>query len=82
MITDFKNGFDASSMLTEYGMNSGDEIYDANYTRDIFISSLANESLEGIYLWGFKTYNADSTGINNKCFMTHDYKLKPAVYIR
>ncbi len=78
MINDFKNDFGAKSMLTEYGMNSGDEIYDANYTRDIFISSLANENLEGIYLWGFKTHDADSTGLNSKCFMTHDYKLKPA----
>ena len=78
MHSDFYNDFGAKSMLTEFSMNSGDEIYDANYARDIIISSLANEHLEGIYLWGFKTYGANSTGINNKFFMTHDYKLKPS----
>jgi len=77
MYNEFYDNYGAVSMLTEFGMNSGDEIYDANYTRDLFIAALANEHFEGIYLWGFKTYSASSEGITDKCFMDYDGRIKP-----
>jgi len=76
--TDIYNRYKAVTSVTEFTTYSGDEYYDANYTRDFMISSLANEYFNGMYLWGFMKSSATSEGVGDKCFMNYDGKLRPA----
>jgi len=78
MFNQYYDKYGATSSLTEFGTNSGGDEYDANYSRDVLITALANEHFNGIWLWGFQTYSENATGLNNKCFMDHNGNLKPA----
>ena len=63
IINEYAKMYNGNFAITEYTINTGDEIYDANYTRDFFITCLANENINMICLWGYRRAKAESAPV-------------------
>ena len=73
MYDELHTRYNTQLALTEYTMNTGTEIFDANFTRDFFISALSKDYITGICLWNFQRGNK-----NTACMMNADYTLTKA----
>lgn len=60
IINEYTEKFGGNFPMTEFTINTGDEIYDGNFTRDFFIMCLANEKVNMINLWGYRRANETS----------------------
>ena len=74
LYNDMFNNFGAPTSMTEFTIELGDDVLNANFARDIFISSIANENFTGIWLWGHRDYSENSTV---KAIMDNNYNIKP-----
>ncbi|MBE7046539.1 MAG: hypothetical protein E7396_03890 [Ruminococcaceae bacterium] len=74
MFNELVETYGGNIALTEFTIYSGDEIYDANYARDMFIMALANEHINTICLWGYRKSGEKS----NKVIVNNDYSLTKA----
>ena len=72
LINELCQKYNTDFAFTEYTIFTGDEIFDANYTRDFFITALANENVNTLCLWGFRHDSKDS----NKALTNPDNTLK------
>lgn len=74
IINEYAKLYNGNFAITEYTINTGDEIYDANYTRDFFITCLANENINMLCLWGYRRSKPDSAPV----LVNADYTLTKA----
>ena len=74
MFNELVNKYGGNIAITEYTIYTGDEVYDANYTRDFLITCLANENVNTFFFWGFQKTKATS----NKPLVNTDYTLTKA----
>ena len=71
MFNELVSKYGGNMAITEYTIYTGDEIFDANYTRDFFIIALANEHVNTLCLWGFKKTKPTA----NKALTDAEYNL-------
>lgn len=69
------NTYDKRIAVTEYDLNSGDDVFAAKFMRDILILLFSNEYVDEFIMWGFWD---GSHWLNNAPLFYKDWSLKPS----